>query len=132
VSVHTLDPSQREQWIDLIRMTSVGRLIFTELALPAVQLVEYCCWRGDVVVRITDASVLAAVSRNQVLAFEADEFDADLERGWSVTVVGHSALVTKVPELIELSGMFSRPSVGGRCDYFVRIRSERVCGSRFG
>ncbi|UMB70891.1 pyridoxamine 5'-phosphate oxidase family protein [Mycobacterium paraterrae] len=132
MSVHTLNPSQREQWIELIRKASVGRLIFTELALPAVQLVEFCCWRDDVVVRVTDAPVLAAVSRNQVLAFEADEFDADLESGWSVTVVGHSAPVTKVPELIELSGMFSRPSAGGRWDYFVRIRCERVCGRRFG
>ncbi len=125
-----LNPSQREQWIELMRTASVGRLIFTAQALPAVQLVDFRWWRGDVVIRITDAAVLSAVSRNQVVAFEADDSDADLDRGWSVTVVGHLTVITEVPDLIELSGMFSRPAAGGRRDYFVRIRTEKVSGRR--
>lgn len=125
-----VDSLQREQWIELMRTASVGRLIFTEHALPAVHLVDFRWWRGDVVIRITDASVLSVVSRNQVVAFEADTLGADLDRGWSVTVVGHCAVITEVPDLIELCGMFSRPSSGSRCDYFVRIRSEMVSGRR--
>lgn len=125
-----LNSLQREQWIELMRTVSVGRLIYTEHALPAVQLVDFRWWRGDVVIRITDASALSAVSRNHVVAFEADTFDADLECGWSVTVVGHFTVITDATDLIELCGMFSRPSAGGRCDYFVRIRTERVSGRR--
>lgn len=126
-----LNTLQREQSIELMQTASVGRLIFTEQALPAVQLVDFRWWRGDVVIRVTDAAVLSAVSRNHVVAFEADELDTDLENGWSVTVVGHSTVITEVTDLIELAGMFPRPSVGGRHDYFVRVRAEKVSGRRF-
>lgn len=128
--VQDVNSLQREQWIELMRTLSVGRLIFTEHALPAVQLVDFRWWRGDVVIRMTDASALSVVSRNHVVAFEADAFDADLGRGWSVTVVGHCTVITEVPDLIELCAMFSRPWEGSRCDYFVRIRSEMVSGRR--
>lgn len=64
------------------------------------------------------------------MAFEADELDADLHCGWSVTVVGHAQLITEVPDLVEVSGLFSRPWIGGGRDYFVRIRTEKVTGCR--
>lgn len=116
----------------LVRTASVGRLVFTEHALPAVHLVDFRWWRGDVVIRITDPAVLAAASRNRIVAFETDELDADLEYGWSVTVVGHAQVITEVSDLMELSTLFSRPSVGGRCDYFVRIKTEKVTGRQLG
>lgn len=126
-----LNPLQREQSIELMQTASVGRLIFTEQALPAVQLVDFRWWRGDVVIRITDAALLSAVSRNHVVAFEADELGADLDHGWSVTVVGHCRVITEVPDLMALAAMFPRPSTGGRHDYFVRVRAEKVSGRRF-
>ncbi|MGA9491366.1 MAG: pyridoxamine 5'-phosphate oxidase family protein [Mycobacterium sp.] len=127
-----LDLLHREEWMKLVRTASVGRLIFTEQALPAVHLVDFRWWRGDVVIRITDPAVLAATSRNRIVAFETDELDAELQSGWSVTVVGHAEVVTEVPDLMELSTIFSRPATGGRCDYFVRISTEKVTGRRLG
>jgi hypothetical protein len=53
-----------------------------------------------------------------------------LQCGWSVTVVGHAQVITEVPDLVELSGIFTRPRIGGRRDYFVRIRTEKVTGCR--
>ncbi|BBX45884.1 pyridoxamine 5'-phosphate oxidase family protein [Mycobacterium cookii] len=127
-----LDLLNRAEWMKLVRTASVGRLVFTAQALPAVHLVDFRWWRGDVVIRITDPAVLAATSRNRIVAFEADELDMDLQRGWSVTVVGHAQVITEVPDLMELSTLFSRPSVGGRCDYFVRIKTEKVTGRQLG
>ena len=132
MTLQELDLLQREEWMKLVRTASVGRLVFTEQALPAVHLVDFRWWRGDVVVRITDPAVLAATSRNRIVAFETDELDADLQSGWSVTVVGHAQVITEVPDLMELSTLFSRPSIGGRCDYFVRIKIEKVTGRRLG
>jgi nitroimidazol reductase NimA-like FMN-containing flavoprotein (pyridoxamine 5'-phosphate oxidase superfamily) len=129
-SLQDLEVLEREQCLELLRKAPVGRLIFTEHALPAVQPVDFRWWRGDVVIRIAEPAVLAAASGNRVVAFETDELDADLHCGWSVTVVGHAQVITEVPDLIELSGVFSRPRIGGRRDYFVRIRTEKVTGRR--
>lgn len=65
------------------------------------------------------------------MAFQADELDADLRTGWSVTVVGHAHRITDVSELVELSGTFLQPWVDGRRDHFVRIRTEKMTGRRF-
>ena len=39
-------------------------------------------------------------------------------------------MITDVADLVELSGLFSRPWVGGRRDYFVQIQPEKVTGRR--
>ncbi len=127
-ALRELEELDREQCLALLRQVPVGRLIFTERALPAVRPVDFRWWRGDVVIRIADPAVLAAASGNRVVAFEADELDADLRCGWTVTVVGRAQVITNVPDLIELSKIFSRPCIGGRRDYFVRIRTEKVTG----
>jgi nitroimidazol reductase NimA-like FMN-containing flavoprotein (pyridoxamine 5'-phosphate oxidase superfamily) len=129
-SLQDLEVLDRERSLELLQRVPVGRLIFTEHALPAVRPVEFRCWRGDVVIRIADPVMLAAASGNRVVAFEADEWGPDSHCGWSVTVIGHAQVVTEVPDLIELSGLFSRPQVGARRDYFVRIRAEKVTGRR--
>lgn len=85
-----LNSLQREPSIELMQTASVGRLIFTEQALPVVQLVDFRWWSGDAVIRITE-----------------------------------------VTDSIELAAMFPRPSVGGRHDYFVLVRAEKVSGRRF-
>ena len=120
----------REQCLGLLRTVSVGRLVFTEDALPAVQPVNFRLHRGDPVIRVAGGAKLAAATGNTVVAFEADDLEPDLRSGWSVTVVGHADLITDVAELVELSGTFLRPWVDGRRDHFIRIRTEKVTGRR--
>jgi nitroimidazol reductase NimA-like FMN-containing flavoprotein (pyridoxamine 5'-phosphate oxidase superfamily) len=125
-----LEVLDREQCLDLLDTVRVGRLVFTEDALPAVQPVNFRLHRGDVVIRVAGGAKLTAATGNAVVAFEADELDPDLRTGWSVTVVGHADLITDVPELVELSGTFLQPWVDGRRDHFVRIQAEKVTGRR--
>lgn len=125
-----LEVLDREQCLDLLDTVRVGRLVFTEDALPAVQPVNFRLHRGDVVIRVAGGAKLMAATGNAVVAFEADELDPDLRTGWSVTVVGHADLITDVPELVELSGTFLQPWVDGRRDHFVRIQAEKVTGRR--
>lgn len=126
-----LETLNRRQCLDLLQGVRVGRLVFTEDALPAVQPVNFRLWHDDVVIRVAGGPKLAAATDNQVVAFQADELDADLRAGWSVTVVGHAEPVTNVDELLELSGTFIQPWVDGRRDHFVRIRTEKMTGRRF-
>ena len=126
-----LDVLNRRQCLDLLQGVRVGRLVFTEEALPAVQPVNFRLWRDDVVIRVAGGGKLAAAAANQVVAFEADELDPDLRSGWSVTVVGHAQEITGVDELVEVAGTFVQPWVDGKRDHFVRIKSEKMTGRRF-
>ena len=120
----------RQQCLALLETVQVGRLVFTEDALPAVQPVNFRLRGDDVVIRVAGGTKLAAAARNFVVAFQADELDPDLRTGWSVTVVGHAQRITDVDELVEVSGTFIQPWVDGRRDHFIRIRTERVTGRR--
>lgn len=126
-----LDVLNRRQCLDLLQDVRVGRLIFTEDALPAVQPVNFRMWRDDVVIRVAGGAKLAAACDNLVVAFEADELDPDLRSGWSVTVVGHAQPITAVEDLVEIAGTFVQPWVQGRRDHFIRIRTEKITGRRF-
>ncbi len=125
-----LEVLDREQCLELLQTVRVGRLVFTEDALPAVQPVNFRLFEDHVVIRVAGGAKLAAAARNFVVAFQADELDPDLRTGWSVTVVGHAQRVTDVDELVQLSGTFLQPWVDGRRDHFVRIRTEKVTGRR--
>ncbi len=126
-----LDVLNRRQCLDLLQDVRVGRLVFTEDALPAVQPVNFRLWRDDIVVRVAGGAKLTAATEKSVVAFQADELDPDLRTGWSVTVVGHASPITDIDELVEVSGTFVQPWVDGRRDHFIRIESEKMTGRRF-
>ncbi|MUL85015.1 MULTISPECIES: pyridoxamine 5'-phosphate oxidase family protein [unclassified Mycolicibacterium] len=123
-----IDVLTRRQCLDLLERVRVGRLVFTEDALPAVQPVNFRVWHDDVVIRVAGGPKLVAATDHQVVAFQADELDADLRQGWSVTIVGHAEPITDVDEQVAVAGTFVQPWVDGRRDHFVRIRSEKVTG----
>ncbi|ODR26521.1 pyridoxamine 5'-phosphate oxidase family protein [Mycolicibacterium porcinum] len=118
----------RRQCLDLLERVRVGRLVFTEDALPAVQPVNFRVWQDDVVIRVAGGPKLTAAIEHQVVAFQADELDADLRTGWSVTIVGRAEPITDVDEQVEVAGTFVQPWAEGRRDHFVRIRAEKVTG----
>ncbi|WNG84843.1 pyridoxamine 5'-phosphate oxidase family protein [Mycobacterium sp. ITM-2016-00316] len=126
-----LDVLNRRQCLDRLAQVRVGRLVFTEDALPAIQPVNFRVWRDDVVIRVAGGPKLQAATANQVVAFEADVLDADLRNGWSVTVVGHAEPITGVDDLVDVAGTFIEPWVQGRRDHFIRIRTDRMTGREF-
>jgi nitroimidazol reductase NimA-like FMN-containing flavoprotein (pyridoxamine 5'-phosphate oxidase superfamily) len=123
-----LDVLSRRQCLDLLQRVRVGRLVFTEDALPAVQPVNFRVSHDDVIIRVAGGGKLSAAAGHQVVAFQADELDPDLRTGWSVTVVGHAEPITDIDELVKVAGTFVQPWVDGRRDHFVRIRTERITG----
>jgi nitroimidazol reductase NimA-like FMN-containing flavoprotein (pyridoxamine 5'-phosphate oxidase superfamily) len=125
-----LEVLDRTHCLELLETVRVGRLVFTENDLPAVQPVNFRMHFGHVVIRVAGGAKLAAAIENAVVAFEADELDPELRSGWSVTVVGHAQLIVDVDELVAVSGTWLRPWVGGWRDRFVRIRTEKVTGRR--
>src|SRR5437868_8294177 len=82
-----------EECLLLLGSARIGRIVYTDRALPAVLPVAFCLDGTDIVIRTAAGSTLAAATRNAVVAFEADDFDPDMRSGWSVTAVGHARAV---------------------------------------
>lgn len=122
-SLHELD---RAEALRLLAGVPIGRVVFTQRAMPAIRPVNHVVDDGDVFIRThAGAAVLTAVG--QVVAYEADLVTAENRLGWSVIVTGKAKLehdpatVARVEQLI-------RPWVDQDRDHFIRIHPEFVTG----
>jgi nitroimidazol reductase NimA-like FMN-containing flavoprotein (pyridoxamine 5'-phosphate oxidase superfamily) len=85
----------------LLASHRVGRVAFTERALPAIRPINYTLHGNHIVLR-TQADGLAARLDGQVVAFEIDEIDAESETGWSVVVTGTARVLRDPGDLVRL------------------------------
>ncbi len=125
-----LQELSRAECLSLLSTTPIGRVVFTERALPAVQVVNYMLDGEDVVFRTTMGSRLSKAARGSIVAFEADHFDPVTRRGWSVTAVGPAHLVEEPGEVLRLARLPLVPWGPGHHDQLVSIRAELVTGRR--
>jgi nitroimidazol reductase NimA-like FMN-containing flavoprotein (pyridoxamine 5'-phosphate oxidase superfamily) len=114
----------------LLAMASIGRIVFTHQALPAVLPVRYVLDHDSaIVVRISRASQMAVKVDEAVVAFEADCFDEDARSGWSVVVIGRAALVTDPVERRRLRALDVRSwGADPPEETYIRIACELVAG----
>ena len=124
-----LDVLDRAECLALLRTVPVGRIVFTDQAMPAVLPVNFSVWDGALLIRTGAGSKLAAATRNAVVAFEVDELDGDAGKGWSVVVVGRSGVVDHPAEVGEAREIAPRSWVNGR-DHLIRISIDRITGRR--
>jgi uncharacterized protein len=125
-----LEILSREESLALLSSVPVGRIVFTDRALPAVQPVNFVLHDGSVVFRTGAGSKLAAATRQAIVAFQADPFDATTHSGWSVTAVGPSRVVEDEEELARLSALPLRPWIAEDREYFIRVELAQVTGRR--
>jgi nitroimidazol reductase NimA-like FMN-containing flavoprotein (pyridoxamine 5'-phosphate oxidase superfamily) len=119
----------RQECLRLLAEASVGRIVYTRHALPAVRPVNFALDRdGAVVIRTSAASELVRAIDGAVVAFEADEVDAATHSGWSVVVTGAAGLVTDPAEHERLLRTGPRSWVSAQQEIFVRIDPELVTG----
>lgn len=123
----------RQECLRLLAKVPVGRVVYSQQALPAVLPVNFSL--------DTDTSVLLRTSRDSdlvhaingvVVAFEADEFDAATRSGWSVVVTGRATAVTDPTEHERLSQAGPASWMPLQDAVFVRIESEMVTGRELG
>jgi nitroimidazol reductase NimA-like FMN-containing flavoprotein (pyridoxamine 5'-phosphate oxidase superfamily) len=119
----------RPECLALLRADRVGRVVFSERALPAVLPVTYAVLGEDIVLATTSGSRLAQAALGGVLAFEVDHLDPDTRTGWSVVVTG---LAVQVIEPVEQSRVRSVLDswAPGRLDLLLRLPSTVVTGRR--
>ncbi len=85
----------------LLSHASVGRVVFTQAAMPAAQPVAFLLDRDEIVFRAEGALGDAGIPA--VVAFEADEIDRLTFTGWSVHGIGEAYLITESARLVTLA-----------------------------
>ncbi len=107
-----------------------GRVVFTHRALPAIRPVNHIVDNGDIIIRSSLGSgITSAAGDGMVVAYEADQFDADSRTGWSVVVTGLARLVDDADDLARYEQLLE-PWVDGRMDCVIRIPADLVTGYR--
>jgi len=120
----------RAECLQLMASVPVGRIIFTQQALPAVELVDFALDDGDIIIRTDYGSKLSAATRGAVVAFETDSLDTDRHVGWSVTAIGHSREVTDPDEIGRLDKLGLRAWAQAERKHFIRISPGILNGRR--
>lgn len=113
----------------LLERPQVGRVVFTDRALPAVQPVTYIVHDDAIVFWADSDGELARAARDGVLAFEVDEIDQSTQTGWSVVVTGLPVHVTARVDRSRVRALL-RPWAPGRRDMLIRIPLTVVTGRR--
>ena len=114
----------------LLQSKKVGRVVYTDNALPSALPVNYML-DGDAIIFRTEqtgrlASTVAA--EGSVLAFQVDSIEEEAESGWSVLVVGLARQVSDPEEALGLQRLgLSAWGLNGTGVY-VRIPLARVTG----
>ena len=78
----------REECLRLLGLATIGRVGVCSAALPSVLPVNFRLVGDRILFRTGRGSKLDVATRNEVVAFEVDDFDVFDRSGWSVVVVG--------------------------------------------
>jgi nitroimidazol reductase NimA-like FMN-containing flavoprotein (pyridoxamine 5'-phosphate oxidase superfamily) len=113
---------------DRLRRSQVGRIAVSTEDGPVIIPVNYTMDGECVVFRTSPYAQLAAHSGDRV-AFEIDEVEPDMHRGWSVLVVGTAQLIEDIDDVIE-SGLAQalKSWAPGVRNLFIKITPHRVTG----
>ncbi len=129
-STPTLSVLTRGECLRLLATVPIGRVVFTENALPAVRPVNFILNGDKIVMRTGEGGKLLAALNHSVVAFEADEVDYLAHTGWSVTVIGHAREVIDPAELAILRKLPLATWAPRAHDHLVSIPAELVSGRR--
>ncbi|MCP9946742.1 pyridoxamine 5'-phosphate oxidase family protein [Streptomyces somaliensis] len=125
----------RAEALRLLGTVSLGRIVFTQRALPAVRPVNHLMDGEDVIVRLHDGATLASLvapadTAGVVVAYEADAIDPETHIGWSVVVTGYAHRVTDEGELARFTARLRPWAEHPAVNAALRIRPDLVTGLR--
>ncbi len=127
-----LDDLTPEECYALLPTVPIGRIVFTDHALPAIQPVNFVVDGPDVAFRTDDGSKLAVAVSRTVVAFEVDDFDPISRTGWSVVLVGRSYEVTDPLERDRILTTPLTPWAAGPKTHILKVVPRIVTGRRIG
>jgi len=124
-------PLSTDECLRLLSTVPVGRVVFTEHALPAAQPVNFTALPDGVAFRTRAGGTLDLAVRGSVVGFQADAYDPERCAGWSVLVIGHAEEVSD-PEARRAVHHTVQPWAGGQRERILKVRFERITGRQVG
>jgi Pyridoxamine 5'-phosphate oxidase len=123
-----------EESLRLLATVPIGRIVFTQRALPAIHPVRHIIDQGDLVLRSMAAPTVSAAAEaagGAVVAYQADSIDPETFTGWNVVVTGLAQLVSDALDLARYREKLS-PWAYAETSYIIRIKPELINGFRLG
>lgn len=119
---------QQQCW-ERLRTAAVGRLSYTEFALPVIRAVPFVVDGMSIIAALRYSDVRpAAFARTTIVAFEAGEWSPDLQAGWSVHCVGKARAVP-AREHTQVRALGLRSWIDGEPALYIRVQTERPEGT---
>jgi hypothetical protein len=118
--------------MSLLGSVSLGRIVFTARALPAIRPVCHLVDGDCVIIRTDRNAAITSELRAEagtVVAYEADAIDMTEHLGWSVIVVGVAHRVID-PDEAAIYRRALRPWVSGAKDQVIAIHADMITGFR--
>ena len=112
----------------LLASAPIGRVIYTDAAMPAAHPVNYLLDGEEIVFRTGHGAKLAAATRGAVVGFQADEIDVDRRSGWSVLGVGEAYEILDPARLADLGARLPAPWAPDRDGHCISIPLQRLTG----
>ena len=115
----------------LLASVPVGRVGFYADGELVLLPVNHAMDGQDVVFRTASGSKLTAGQEQEVVAFEADDYDLQTRSGWSVLVTGRATAVYDEAEVKRLNRLNLHPwATSVEHPFWVRIHPSSVTGRR--
>ncbi|MFE0645121.1 pyridoxamine 5'-phosphate oxidase family protein [Streptomyces sp. NPDC058877] len=123
----------RAEALRLLGSISLGRIVFTHQALPAIRPVNHLMDGEDIIVQLHDGATLASIvtptqAAGVVVAYEVDVIDPETHLGWSVVVTGYARRVTEEGELARFAARLRPWAQHPATANALRIRPDLVTG----
>lgn len=127
---HSLELTEAECW-QLLGSVSLGRVVFTQHALPAIRPVNHLTEDGRIIIRSHLGAAITAYAAGDgaIVCYEADQIDPARHTGWSVIATGPARLLTgpaaagRYQRLLELWA-------AGQMDHVIAITPQIITGIR--
>lgn len=127
-----IEELSRAESLGLLAGTPLGRVVFTQHALPAIRPVNHLLDEDRIIIRTdlgTALSSAAGRGEAMVVSYEADDIDPASHLGWSVIIIGKASVLTDRREITRYEPIL-RPWVTGPKDEFIAIQAGIVTGFR--
>jgi nitroimidazol reductase NimA-like FMN-containing flavoprotein (pyridoxamine 5'-phosphate oxidase superfamily) len=114
----------------LLATVPLGRLVYSDRALPFVVPVNFILDGQDIMIRTGRRSNLATHGPGNIVAFEVDEIAALTGSGWTVVVTGRLQLVHDATEIARLHALKLQSWAPAASDRYLQLRPELISGRR--
>ena len=118
--------------LELLGTGEIGRVVYTEGAMPAAHPVNYLLDGEEVVFRTGEGVKLAAAASGAVVGFQADQVDIERRSGWSVLGIGEAYEIVDPSRLSALAARLPAPWAPGRTGHCISIPLQRLTGRWLG